>query len=446
MRCSIRSNPCAPTCGTNAGSGVAYLQQVQRRAFQLSYTQPRSNLTMVPISLVLPPHRPNHPIFFGKALVLLLGVPRNARPQFLGGTMGSNPSPFDAVIAVTYRCNARCQMCNIWQVRDHDDCKPEHYRVIPTTLRHINISGGEPFLRSDLPEIVRVVSERNPRAHILVSSNGFQPSRTVESVQQMLKYHKNLGVGISIDGVGAMHDKVRGIPGAFEKSTETVRRLREEVGLRDVRIAFTMQDDNVGHLLDVYELSKKLGTQFTWVVAQTSSHYFQNTENSTGHWSGGTQVEGRVLELVSRQLRSAKPKDWARAFFSFGNLLRAKDAPRPIRCKAASSFFFIGPRGDVHACNARNLPLGNIRTQSWDEIWQGNQADEVRDTVSRCTDNCWMVCTARSSMIESAPEVVTWITYNKLRAHLGLLGNGGAHTAPPASGGMRNIRLPVLQA
>jgi MoaA/NifB/PqqE/SkfB family radical SAM enzyme len=358
----------------------------------------------------------------------------------------SSTEPFDAVIAVTYRCNARCQMCNIWQVKDHDDCKPEDYRIIPNTLRHINISGGEPFLRSDLPDIVRVVSERNPKAHILVSSNGFQPSRTVESVRRMLSYHQNLGVGISIDGIGAMHDKVRGIPGAFEKSTETVRRLREELGLRDIRIAFTLQDDNVGHLLDVFELSKKLGTQFTWVVAQTSSHYFQNTENSSGHWSGGTQVQGNVLELISRQLRSAKPKDWARAFFSHGNLLRARNEPRPIRCKAASSFFFIGPRGDVHACNARNLPLGNIRKQSWVEIWNGKHADEVREEVSRCTDNCWMVCTARSSMLEAVPEVVAWITYNKLRSHLGLLGNGNSGTPGGPQHDVRGIQLPVLQA
>jgi MoaA/NifB/PqqE/SkfB family radical SAM enzyme len=358
------------------------------------------------------------------------------------------PKPFDAVIAVTYRCNARCNMCNIWQVKEHDDCKPDDYRIIPTTLKHINISGGEPFLRQDLPDIVRVVAERNPKAHILVSSNGFQPSRNVESVRQMLKYHQHLGVGISIDGIGPMHDKVRGIPGGFNKSIETVKRLRDEVGLKDIRIAFTLQDENVGHLLDVYELSKQLGTQFTWVVAQTSSHYFQNTDNTMGHWSGGTSVEGSVLELISRQLKSRKPKDWARAFFSHGNLLRAKNEPRPIRCQAASSFFFIGPRGDVHACNARDLPLGNIRTaRSWDEIWTGTHADEIRGTVSRCTDNCWMVCTARSSMIEAAPEVVTWITYNKLRSHLGLYSDWKPRDADPTDtdGERPRIQLPVLQ-
>jgi MoaA/NifB/PqqE/SkfB family radical SAM enzyme len=264
----------------------------------------------------------------------------------------------------------------------------------------------------------------------------------------MLQYHKNLGVGISIDGIGPMHDKIRGIPGGFDKSVETVKRLRDEIGLKDIRIAFTMQDENVGHLLDVYELSKQLGTQFTWVVAQTSSHYFQNTDNSNGHWTGGTRVEGSVLELISRQLKSAKPKDWARAFFSHGNLLRAKNEPRPIRCKAASSFFFIGPRGDVHACNARDLPLGNIRkTRNWDEIWTGKHADEIRGTVSRCTDNCWMVCTARSSMVEGAPEVVAWITYNKLRAHLGVY-SPGISPSPETSRGVDfpKIQLPVLQA
>jgi radical SAM protein with 4Fe4S-binding SPASM domain len=339
-------------------------------------------------------------------------------------------------------------MCNIWQVKEHDDCKPEHYANIPTTLAHINISGGEPFLRSDLAEIVRVVASRNPKAHILVSSNGFQPSRTIESVRQMLKYHQRLGVGISIDGIGKKHDEVRGIRGAFEKSTETIRRLGDELGLRDIRMAFTLQDTNAGHLLDVFELSKRLGTQFTWVVAQTSSHYFQNTDSNSGHWTGGTILEGSALELIQRQLASATPKDWARAFFSYGNLLRAKDQPRPIQCKAGSSFFFIGPRGDVHACNARDLPMGNIRDQSWEEIWRSKTAADVRDTVSRCTDNCWMVCTARSSMVEGAPEVVAWITYNKLRAHLGLLSPGAPAQEARKVGtpNLSGIVLPVLQA
>ena len=98
------------------------------------------------------------------------------RTPILGGEMqlklNTSPQPFDAVIAVTYRCNARCQMCNIWQVKDHDDCKPEDYRVIPTSLRHINVSGGEPFLRADLPEIIWPVRFRTQsKGERLVSSD-----------------------------------------------------------------------------------------------------------------------------------------------------------------------------------------------------------------------------------------------------------------------------------
>lgn len=333
--------------------------------------------------------------------------------------MQNQPVPIDAVFATTYRCNARCQMCNIWQVKDHDDLRPDEYANIPDTLRHINISGGEPFLRADLPDVVRVISGRNPSAHILISSNGFQPNRTVDSVRRMMQFHRRLGVGISIDGIGSMHDEIRGIPGAFAKSTETVRRLRDELGLRDIRLAFTLQDANVGHLLDVYDLSQQLNVQFTWVVAQTSSHYFQNTSSPTGHWSGATALDAAALQLIRRQLRSAHPKDWARAFFSFGNLRRAQNQPRPIQCRAGARFFFVSPKGEVHACNARNLPLGNLRSQPWPELWSSAQAADVRTTVAQCTDNCWMVCTARTSMLEDAPRVAAWIAFQKLRAHFG---------------------------
>jgi MoaA/NifB/PqqE/SkfB family radical SAM enzyme len=352
----------------------------------------------------------------------------------------TRPTPIDAVFATTYRCNARCQMCNIWRVKEHDDLRPAEYENIPDTLRHINISGGEPFLRADLPEIVRVISGRNPRAHILVSSNGFQPARTVDSVRQMLRYHRRLGVGISIDGIGDKHDEVRGIPGAYAKSTETIRRLRADVGLKDIRVAFTLQDSNAGHLLPVYELSRQLGVQFTWVVAQTSPHYFQNA-SAAGHWTGATPLDVPALELMRRQLRSPHPKDWARAFFSLGNLRRAWQQPRPIQCRAGARFFFVAPHGEVHACNARSLPLGNIRTQRWSEIWTSRAADDVRDTVSRCTDHCWMVCTARTSMLEDAPRVAAWIALQKLRVHLGL--DPALPAAPPAAAGMA---LPVLQS
>ncbi|RPJ42320.1 MAG: radical SAM protein, partial [Candidatus Latescibacterota bacterium] len=106
--------------------------------------------------------------------------------------------PIDVVLATTYRCNARCIMCNIWKNPSENDLLPEEYRFLPTSLRYVNVSGGEPFLRDDIPEIVRVVKERAPSSEIIISSNCFLPDRVERSMREALKIDPTIGVGISI--------------------------------------------------------------------------------------------------------------------------------------------------------------------------------------------------------------------------------------------------------
>ena len=62
----------------------------------------------------------------------------------------------DAVLAVTYRCNARCKSCDVWKLPQggEGELSPEEFELLPDTLRNINVSGGEPFMRPDLAEVV----------------------------------------------------------------------------------------------------------------------------------------------------------------------------------------------------------------------------------------------------------------------------------------------------
>ncbi len=62
--------------------------------------------------------------------------------------------PIDALVAITYRCNARCAMCNIWRAKPSEELRPDAYAALPASLRSVNLTGGEPFLRDDLPDIV----------------------------------------------------------------------------------------------------------------------------------------------------------------------------------------------------------------------------------------------------------------------------------------------------
>ena len=95
--------------------------------------------------------------------------------------------PVDAVLAVTYRCNARCAMCGIWKTDPGPDLPPETFGKLPSSLRDINLTGGEPSLRDDLPEVHAAARAACPKARTIVSTNGLLTDRIVSHVREMAR-------------------------------------------------------------------------------------------------------------------------------------------------------------------------------------------------------------------------------------------------------------------
>ncbi|HWN80465.1 MAG TPA: radical SAM protein, partial [Candidatus Udaeobacter sp.] len=122
-------------------------------------------------------------------------------------------NPRSAVIAVTLGCNSKCKTCDIWMIKPENELKPSDYRRLPRSLTHINVSGGEPFLRDDLPEIVRVMREVTVNPRIVISTNAILPERT----ERIMREIPDAAVRISIDGIGEAHDTTRGVPGNYDR-------------------------------------------------------------------------------------------------------------------------------------------------------------------------------------------------------------------------------------
>ena len=79
--------------------------------------------------------------------------------------------PTDAIIALTYRCDARCEMCNIWQLKPQEFLSVDDYAKVPSSLKDINVSGGEAFMRKDVVDIVKVIHQKCGDPRIVVSTN-----------------------------------------------------------------------------------------------------------------------------------------------------------------------------------------------------------------------------------------------------------------------------------
>jgi radical SAM protein with 4Fe4S-binding SPASM domain len=323
----------------------------------------------------------------------------------------------EAFIAVTYRCNCRCSMCNIWAVKDHEEIEPHHYSKLPTTLKTINITGGEPFVRGDLREVVRVIHERLPRARMVFSTNGLLTERVISEMEHIRSIHRNVGVGISIDGVEKTHDKIRGIEGLFAHSIATARGLKDR-GFRDLRLAMTVQQENAGQIGVVFDIARDIGVEFTAMQAHNSTIYFRKSDNIKVEFEG---VPRDAMDyVVESLLRSSSPKDWLRAYHTAGMMDASIREDFEGNCKAGSRYVFIAPNGDVYPCNVMDCNIGNITSVgSWNELFTASSRSRVESCVSECRMDCWMVCNTRSLILSRPLRTGRWVLGRKTRMLLG---------------------------
>jgi radical SAM protein with 4Fe4S-binding SPASM domain len=324
--------------------------------------------------------------------------------------------PREAVVAVTYRCNSRCSMCNIWKADDHDEMDPKEYAKLPRSLKTINVTGGEPFLRKDLTEVMKVIHGVAPDARIVFSTNGFLTDVILAKVAEIRAFHPNIGVGISIDGLEDVHDKIRGIPGMFKRAIATVQGLKA-AGVKDLRIGLTIVRENVSEVRHVFDLSRELGVEFTTTIAHNSDIYFRKTDNDALHPAPG---ELEPLDYVRRSLlRSASVKNWFRAYHVNGIIDPSVRTHFHSHCEAGRRYFFLAPNGDVYPCNVLDEVIGNLaKSSSWDEIYPRDAQARVRSAVKSCRRDCWMVCNTRSLVMAHPFKVGAWVAINKIRAHM----------------------------
>lgn len=309
-------------------------------------------------------------------------------------------------IIVTYRCNARCNMCDVWKspTKPSEEIGIEVIRKLPQMF-FTNVTGGEPFVRQDLPDIITELRKRTKR--IVISTNGYFTERIVE----LCKKYPDLGIRISIEGLKEANDLIRGMPGGYERTQATLKRL-QEMGLKDIGFAMTIQDHNYKDLVSLYKMAREMGYEFATATVH-NSHYFHKWDNKVERKE---EVIKAIQELIVELLKSKKIKEWFRAYFNYGLINFIQGKARFLPCEMGNNGFFVDPFGDVLACNGMNekMPMGNLKTQSFDEIWNSEAARNVRQAVRECKRNCWMIGSAAPAIHAHPVKPVGWVLKRKV--------------------------------
>ena len=326
--------------------------------------------------------------------------------------------PADAVIAVTFRCNAQCVMCNVWRNDAPDQLQPHHMRTLPPGLRTVNLSGGEPFLRDDLPEFVRELRTQCPKAKITISTNGLLADRVMDTWPQIRRIDPSVRLAVSLDGIGEAHDRVRGTEGAFEKVVDLLDRLAAD-SRGVLRLGMTLTESNLAELSGVADFARRHGLELGLVAAHAcETHLGVETLSPLAVTA---ELTAALRDVIGRWLRSVRPKQWLRAHFAWYTYRYILGQPWRFQCHAGGDFVFVQADGTVHSCGVLGRAMGSLLDDSWSQIWDGQAAERARVAASQCRRNCWMICTARSVYRASPAAVIGWVLLHKPLAHLGLL-------------------------
>lgn len=269
--------------------------------------------------------------------------------------------------------------------------------ILRSSVRVINFTGGEPTVRQDLVEAVRVLADTcTGLQRIDMPTNGLNAERVVDQVEQLLAFllprPLRLSVTVSLDGVGEVHERVRQIPGSFALVDRTVDGLRELTDLYPA-LSFglnaTIGSQNYADLLNLrdYAVAKKIGINFT--LAALSEIGVESLPMASDFQMNAEQKEQTAVSV--RRLKDdglINPR-YARALLQW-----LADGVRRERCAfRAGEALLMEPDGRTYACgNFKEFYIGNVLEKPFAQLLRGKNGgfkQEYARRCGQCNSNCY---------------------------------------------------------
>ena len=287
------------------------------------------------------------------------------------------PSSFTAVL--TGRCNLRCQTCNFWKSKipemSTDKWKDIIKQFSDFGIEHASFTGGEPLLRKDVFELAAYAKDHG--ISLVLASNGVLIDKFIDKLDDFDAF------GISLDSL-TKHDKIRGVPGTFDKVVKNIKLLvknGKKVGIRTV-----VQSDNYTELEKIADFCEELGVhslEFLY-VRETDNQYVAPQDKSV------FKMDVEILKDTLK--RVCKRKIVTNTYDYFDLSIRRTMGPVKYPCLRPYEGVMVHPDGKIFPCCGELPSVGDITKSTFKEIWP--TYSEVRKKAFKCEFPQCMVCTS----------------------------------------------------
>jgi MoaA/NifB/PqqE/SkfB family radical SAM enzyme len=296
-------------------------------------------------------------------------------------------------LEITHDCIARCVMCNIWKIPRNVPNLPieDWIRFLSSELfgdlRELDITGGEPFLRKDLPHLFSGIcdlklSSLKQLKSIALTTNGLLTDRVLDHTENALPKLMDKGLELvmvcALDGIGETHDKIRNVKQAWLKVRKTIEGLtilREKFPNLQLGVKTTVLPANMGELEKIVDFAqaKALFTIISPCII-TAGRYLNTNLADDLLFSDEDKV------TLSRFYQSHK-SGWSYHTDSLIRYLKKGTMMKP--CSCGFNYFFVRSNGDVLLCPLINVIHGNIKEQAVEDLFQSKKASTFRRNIGR---------------------------------------------------------------
>jgi len=308
------------------------------------------------------------------------GVPRDLVNTFVSERL--HPiRPTVLIYNCTWVCDAKCTMCNNWKWGDRksdmtlEQLEPVMESPFWGAVENLNISGGEPTTRLDLPQMVEMFQRCLPRLRkIGINTTGLTPARAIPMLTKVVKFCADkdllISIRVSLDGIGDVHNQVRAVKNGFDKASQTIeamQKLAAEHNNFQFGIASTIFAKNLEDAENIltWARTKNLDVVFNMLRFTDAMLHNGGLKETIGFQEREESFMRKFF--LDRVKEESILSGQAFMYLHYADMI-ANGYHRTMPCPFKSQGLLLNPNGDLHYCE-NSQKIGNVLDDSAESLY-----------------------------------------------------------------------------